>query len=55
MSGSQLDPIVVETFVEMIEQRRVSFQHADHADFELELNSSGGWRTTRAPALPRPA
>jgi putative nucleotidyltransferase with HDIG domain len=38
VAGSQLDPVVVETFVEMIEQRRVSFQHADHADFELELN-----------------
>ena len=37
VSGSQLDPAVVETFVEMIEHRRVSFQHADHADFELEL------------------
>jgi putative nucleotidyltransferase with HDIG domain len=38
VAGSQLDPMVVETFVEMIEQRRVTFQHADHADFELELN-----------------
>ncbi len=38
VAGSQLDPIIVETFVQMIEQRRVSFQHADHADFELELN-----------------
>ena len=37
VSGSQLDPAVVEKFVEMIENRRVSFQHADHADFELEL------------------
>ncbi len=38
VSGSQLDPVVVETFVEMIETRRVSFRHADHADFEQELN-----------------
>jgi putative nucleotidyltransferase with HDIG domain len=38
VAGAQLDPLVVETFVDMIEQRRVSFQHADHADFELELN-----------------
>ena len=37
VSGAQLDPLVVETFVAMIEARRVSFQHADHADFELEL------------------
>ena len=38
VAGSQLDPTVVEAFVEMIEPRRVSFQHADPADFELELN-----------------
>jgi putative nucleotidyltransferase with HDIG domain len=38
VAGSQLDPMVVETFVEMVVERRVSFQHADHADFELELN-----------------
>ena len=38
VSGAQLDPVVVETFVEMIEQRRVTFRHADSADFELELN-----------------
>jgi 8-oxo-dGTP pyrophosphatase MutT (NUDIX family) len=38
VSGSQLDPVIVETFVQMIEQRRVTFRHADHADFELELN-----------------
>jgi putative nucleotidyltransferase with HDIG domain len=38
VAGSQLDPMVVEAFVEMIVQRRVTFQHADHADFELELN-----------------
>ena len=51
VSGSQLDPIVVETFVEMIEQRRVSFQHADHADFELELNFE---RRVADYATPRP-
>ena len=38
VAGSQLDPVVVEAFVEMIEARRVSFHHADEADFELELN-----------------
>jgi putative nucleotidyltransferase with HDIG domain len=38
VAGSQLDPNVVEAFVEMIETRRVSFRHADHADFEQELN-----------------
>jgi putative nucleotidyltransferase with HDIG domain len=38
VAGSQLDPVVVEAFIVMIEERRVSFRHADHADFELELN-----------------
>jgi putative nucleotidyltransferase with HDIG domain len=38
VAGAQLDPMVVEAFVEMIETRRVSFRHADHADFEQELN-----------------
>jgi putative nucleotidyltransferase with HDIG domain len=38
VAGSQLDPEVVEAFLEMIETRRVSFRHADHADFEQELN-----------------
>jgi putative nucleotidyltransferase with HDIG domain len=38
VAGSQLDPCVVESFVEMIEQRRVSFRHTDAADFETELN-----------------
>jgi HD-GYP domain-containing protein (c-di-GMP phosphodiesterase class II) len=37
VAGTQLDPVVVETFVEMIESRRVAFHHADERDFELEL------------------
>jgi putative nucleotidyltransferase with HDIG domain len=52
VSGAQLDPMVVETFVRMIEQRRVSFQHADHSDFELELNFE---RRVADYASPRPA
>jgi putative nucleotidyltransferase with HDIG domain len=52
VSGGQLDPMVVEAFVEMIEQRRVSFQHADHSDFELELNFE---RRVADYASPRPA
>jgi putative nucleotidyltransferase with HDIG domain len=38
VSGKQLDPDIVEIFVRMIETRRVSFRHADGADFERELN-----------------
>ena len=37
VSGSQLDPMVVDVFVEMIEQDRVAFRHSDEADFEREL------------------
>ncbi len=52
VSGSQLDPIVVETFVEMIESRRVAFRHADEVDFEREL---GFERRVEDYARPRPA
>jgi putative nucleotidyltransferase with HDIG domain len=37
VAGSQLDPVVVEHFIEMIESGRVAFRHADEADFEREL------------------
>jgi putative nucleotidyltransferase with HDIG domain len=37
VSGSQLDPHIVERFIEMIESGRVAFRHADEADFEREL------------------
>jgi putative nucleotidyltransferase with HDIG domain len=37
VAGTQLDPEVVERFVEMVESGRVAFRHADGADFEREL------------------
>jgi putative nucleotidyltransferase with HDIG domain len=37
VAGSQLDPKVVDAFVEMIETGRVAFRHTDEADFEREL------------------
>ncbi len=37
VSGTQLDPVVVEKFIEMVEAGRVAFRHADEADFEREL------------------
>jgi putative nucleotidyltransferase with HDIG domain len=37
VAGTQLDPMVVDTFVEMIERYGVAFRHTDEADFELEL------------------
>jgi putative nucleotidyltransferase with HDIG domain len=37
VSGTQLDPVVVDVFVEMIEQHGVAFRHSDETDFEREL------------------
>jgi putative nucleotidyltransferase with HDIG domain len=37
VAGTQLDPAIVEHFIEMIESGRVAFRHADEADFEREL------------------
>jgi putative nucleotidyltransferase with HDIG domain len=37
VAGTQLDPIVVDTFTAMILERRVEFRHSDEADFEREL------------------
>ena len=37
VAGSQLDPMVVDTFVEMIERHGVAFRHTDETDFEREL------------------
>jgi hypothetical protein len=44
--------VVVEKFVEMVEAGRVEFQHADPADFELELAFE---RRVEAYARPRVA
>jgi putative nucleotidyltransferase with HDIG domain len=37
VAGTQLDPLIVDVFVEMIEQYGVAFRHSDEADFEREL------------------
>jgi putative nucleotidyltransferase with HDIG domain len=37
VAGTQLDPLVVETFERMIVEQRVQFSHSDAADFESEL------------------
>jgi putative nucleotidyltransferase with HDIG domain len=52
VAGSQLDPRVVEIFIEMIETGRVAFRHADEADFERELAFE---RRVEAYARPRVA
>ena len=56
VAGAQLDPVVVEKFVEMVETGRVNFRHADEADFERELGvRPPGRRTTPARASRRPS
>jgi putative nucleotidyltransferase with HDIG domain len=37
VSGTQLDPAVVEAFETMILERGIAFRHTDEADFEMEL------------------
>jgi putative nucleotidyltransferase with HDIG domain len=51
VSGAQLDGEVVETFVSLLEQRTITFRHADDADFEKELNLEA---RVRLHAEPRP-
>jgi len=52
VAGSQLDPLIVRVFVEMIEQNQVAFRHTDEADFERELAFE---RRVADYAKPRPA
>jgi putative nucleotidyltransferase with HDIG domain len=49
VAGSQLDPEVVETFIELLTAGDLSFRHGDDADFEAEL---GFGQRVRAHALP---
>ena len=51
VSDAQLDSLVVETFVRLLEERSVTFRHADDADFERELNLE---RRVLDYAAPRP-
>jgi putative nucleotidyltransferase with HDIG domain len=51
VSDKQLDARVVETFIGLLEQRSVTFRHADDADFEHELSLE---RRVRDYAAPRP-
>ena len=37
VAGTQLDPAVVDVFVEMILERGIAFRHSDEVDFESEL------------------
>ncbi len=51
VAGAQLDHDVVETFIGLLEQRSVTFRHADDADFERELNLERRVRDYAAPRV----
>ena len=51
VAGRQLDPEVVEVFVELLTAGDLSFRHGDDADFEAEL---GFGHRVRAHAQPLP-
>jgi len=51
VAGTQLDALVVETFIGLLEKRSVTFRHADDADFERELNLDRRIRDYAAPRV----
>jgi len=51
VSNKQLDAHVVDTFVGLLEERSVTFRHADDADFERELALARRVRDYAAPRL----
>jgi putative nucleotidyltransferase with HDIG domain len=51
VSDAQLDAGVVETFIGLIEERSITFRHADDADFERELNLEMRVRDYAEPRL----
>jgi putative nucleotidyltransferase with HDIG domain len=51
VAGAQLDVDVVDTFVSLLEQRTITFRHADDADFEKELNLEARVRLHAAPRV----
>jgi len=51
VSDAQLDADVVETFIDLIEERSITFRHADDADFERELNLEMRVRDYAEPRL----
>jgi putative nucleotidyltransferase with HDIG domain len=51
VSGSQLDGDVVETFVELLGERSITFRHADDADFQRELNLEARVRLHAEPRV----
>ena len=50
VSGGQLDGDVVETFVRLLEERSVTFRHADDADFETRTQLRAPGRRLRGAA-----
>ena len=53
VAGAQLDGAVVETFIGLLEERTITFRHADDADFEKELNLEARVAAARRAARDR--
>lgn len=54
-AGGQFDAALVETFVGLIEGRRIAFRHHDDADFEAELDFERRVRDYAKPRIAAPA
>ena len=55
VAGAQLDARFVETFIELLEGKDVSFQHGEAADFEKELALESRIAETASPTAARAA
>ena len=51
VSGAQLDGDVVEIFIALLEERSITFRHADDADFQRELNLEARVRSHAEPRV----
>ena len=48
-AGTQFDPMLVESFIEMLDESGIRFGHAGREDFENELNRLVAGRRERLP------
>jgi hypothetical protein len=51
VAGKQLDARFVEVFVELLEDKEVTFRHGEEADFERELSLEARIAETASPGV----